>query len=154
MVLSPLDAVQVAQKEEERKVVFFAVGFETTSPAIAAAVREAKRRKLDNFYLLSAQRLIPPAIKALLEGGKVGIDGFILPGHVSVIIGRKPYEFIARDFGIPAVITGFEPLDILEGIWMLLKQRREGKATVQIQYRRAVKEEGNPRALALMGEVF
>ena len=154
VILSPLDAVEVAQRERGRRVVFFAVGFETTSPAIAAAVREAQRRGLDNFYLLSAQRLIPPAIRALLEGGRVGIDGFILPGHVSVIIGSRPYEFIAREFDIPAVITGFEPLDILEGIWMLLKQRKERRASVEIQYRRAVKEEGNPRALAMMEEVF
>lgn len=154
VVLSPLDALKVAQREPWRKVVFFAVGFETTAPAVAATVLEAKKRGLKNFFLLSSQRLIPPAIEALLSGGKVSLDGFILPGHVSVIIGRKPYEFIPKAYGIPAVITGFEPLDILEGIVMLLKQRAEGKAEVQIQYRRAVREEGNPKARVLMEEVF
>ncbi|MBW2039737.1 MAG: hydrogenase formation protein HypD [Deltaproteobacteria bacterium] len=154
VVLSPLDAVEIAQEEHGRKVIFFAVGFETTSPAIAVAVKEARRRGLVNFYLLSSQRLIPPAMRALLSTGRVRIDGFILPGHVSVIIGRGPYLFIAREFGLPGVITGFEALDILEGIYMLLRQRREGRAEIEIQYRRAVKEEGNQRALEVMGEVF
>ncbi len=154
VILSPLEAVRMAEEERKRKVVFFAVGFETTSPAIAASVLEAERRGLDNFYLLSSQRLIPPAIEALLSGGKVAIDGFLLPGHVSVIIGKAPYGFITERFGVPGVITGFEPLDILEGILMLVRQRREGRAEIQIQYRRAVKEEGNPRARELMEQVF
>jgi hydrogenase expression/formation protein HypD len=154
VVLSPLDAVQIAQENPDRKVVFFAVGFETTSPAIAAAVQEAQRKGLANFYLLSSQRVIPPAIRALLSGGKVKIDGFILPGHVSVIIGREPYCFIADEFGLPGAITGFEPLDILQGIYMLLRQRREGRTAIEIQYSRAVKEEGNERARAIMEEVF
>jgi hydrogenase expression/formation protein HypD len=154
VVLSPLDAVQIAQEHPDRKVVFFAVGFETTSPAIAAAVKEAQGRGLSNFYLLSSQRLIPPAIRALLSGGRVKIDGFILPGHVSVIIGRDPYRFIADEFGLPGAITGFEPLDILQGIYMLLRQRKEGRREIEIQYSRAVKEKGNQRARAVMGEVF
>jgi len=154
VILSPLDAVAVAEGEPRKKVVFFAVGFETTSPAIAWAVKEARRRGLENFYLLPCQRLIPPAIRALLSAGRTGVDGFILPGHVSVIIGRAPYLFIAREFGLPGVITGFEPLDILEGILMLLRQKKEGRAAIEIQYRRAVKEEGNPLALGLMEEVF
>ena len=154
VVLSPLDAVGIAQKNPDRVVVFFAVGFETTSPAIAASVKEAQRRGLSNFYLLSSQRLIPPAIRALLSTGTVKIDGFILPGHVSVIIGRVPYLFIASEFGLSGAITGFEPLDILEGIYMLLRQRREGRAEIEIQYSRAVKEEGNQRAVEVMGEVF
>lgn len=154
VVLSPLDALKVAERESSKKVVFFAVGFETTAPAVAATVLEAKKRGLKNFFLLSSQRLIPPALKALLSSGRVSLDGFILPGHVSVILGRAPYEFIPRDHGIPAVITGFEPMDILEGILLLLQQRTRGEAMVQIQYRRAVREEGNPRARALMEEVF
>lgn len=154
VVLSPLDALEIAKREPLRKVIFFAVGFETTAPAVAATVIEARRQAVKNFYVLSAQRLIPPAIRALLEGGRVLLDGFILPGHVSVIIGKKPYEFIAREFHLPSVITGFEPLDVLESIWMLLEQKRSDVPQVLIQYRRAVRSEGNPRARALMEEVF
>jgi len=154
VILSPLDAVQIAQENPDKTVVFFAVGFETTSPAIAAAVQEARRRGLANFHLLSSQRLVPPALKALLSSRKAAIDGFILPGHVSVIIGRLPYLFVADEFGIPGVITGFEPLDILEGIYMLMRQKKEGRAAIEIQYSRAVKEEGNERARAVMEEVF
>lgn len=154
VVLSPLDALEIAKREPKRKVVFFAVGFETTAPAVAATLIEAKRQAVKNFFVLSAQRLIPPAIRALLEGGKVLLDGFILPGHVSVIIGKDPYEFIAREFLLPAVITGFEPLDVLESIWMLLEQKRRGLPQVLIQYRRAVRPEGNPKARHLMEEVF
>jgi hydrogenase expression/formation protein HypD len=154
VILSPLDAVQIAQENPDRAVVFFAVGFETTSPAIAAAVQEARRRGLANFYLLSSQRLVPPALRALLSAAKVNIDGFILPGHVSVIIGQAPYLFVAAEFGIPGVITGFEPLDILEGIYMLLRQKKEGRTAIEIQYSRAVKQGGNQLAREVMGEVF
>jgi hydrogenase expression/formation protein HypD len=154
VVLSPLDALKIAQENPDRAVCFFAVGFETTSPAIAAAVQEAKRKDLANFYILSSQRVIPPAIRALLSGGKVQIDGFILPGHVSVIIGRAPYLLISEEFGLPGVITGFEPLDILKGIYMLLRQRKEGRTKIEIQYSRVVQEEGNPRAREIMEEVF
>jgi hydrogenase expression/formation protein HypD len=154
VILSPLDAVQIAQENPDKAVVFFAVGFETTSPAIASTVKEAKSKGCANFYLLSSQRLVPPAIRALLSAGKAAIDGFILPGHVSVIIGQAPYCFIAEEFGIPGVITGFEPLDILEGIYMLLRQKKEGRAAIEIQYNRAVKQEGNERAREVMAEVF
>jgi len=154
VILSPLDAVELAQENPDRTVVFFAVGFETTSPAIAAAVQEARRREVKNLYLLSCQRLVPPALKALLSAGKAAIDGFLLPGHVSVIIGKAPYLFVAAEFGIPGVITGFEPLDILEGIYLLLRQKKEGRAAIEIQYTRAVKAEGNQRAREVMAEVF
>ena len=154
VILSPLDAVSLAQSSPNRKVVFFAVGFETTSPAIAAAVKEAYSRGLGNFYLLSSQRLIPPALRALLSARNVQIDGFLLPGHVSVIIGSAPYGFVASEFGLAGVITGFEGLDILEGIYMLVRQKKERRATIEIQYRRAVKEEGNQRAVQIMEEMF
>jgi len=154
VIFSPFDAIRIAEENPGKRVVFFSVGFETTAPAVAATIVEAKKWGLKNLFFLSAHKLIPPALRALLEGRRVLIDGFILPGHVSVIIGRKPYEFIPRDFGIPCVITGFEPQDILEGILMLLKQKREKRAEVQIQYKRAVRPEGNPRARALMEEVF
>jgi len=154
VVVSPLDAVKLAQDNLEKRVIFFAVGFETTSPAIAFAVREAGRLELNNFFIYSSQRLVPPAIRALLSGKKTKIDGFILPGHVSVIIGSHPYEFIAREFGIPGVITGFDPLDILEGIEMLVRQVKERRAGIEIQYRRVVRPEGNALALKVMEEMF
>ncbi len=154
VITSPLDSLEIALKEKKRRIVFFAVGFETTSPAIAAAVKEAKRKRIDNLFLLSSQRLIPPAIRALLSPRKVKIDGFILPGHVSVIIGRTPYSFIASEFSLMGVITGFEALDILKGIYMLLCQKKEGRSEIEIQYTRAVKEEGNQLALKAMEEVF
>jgi len=154
VITSPLDALEVAVREPERRIIFFGVGFETTSPAIAAAVKEAKTRGISNFYLISSQRLIPPAMKALLSSGNVKIDGFILPGHVSVIIGREPYSFISSEFSLTGVITGFEALDILEGIYMLLCQYNEGRSEIEIQYKRAVRKEGNPLALKIMNEVF
>ena len=154
VITSPLDALEVAAREPERKVVFFGVGFETTSPAIAASVKEARVRGVSNFYLLSSQRLIPPAMKILLSSKDAKIDGFILPGHVSVIIGKEPYSFISDEFSLMGVITGFEALDILEGIYMLLCQNKEGRAEIEVQYKRAVKEEGNPLALEIMKEVF
>jgi hydrogenase expression/formation protein HypD len=154
VILSPLDALQIAAGHPDGAVCLFAVGFETTSPTIAATVKEAVRQGITNLYLLSSQRLIPPAIRALLAGNRAPIDGFILPGHVSVIIGEAPYRFIAEEFGIPGVITGFEPLDILEGIYMLLKQKKEKRAAIEIQYRRAVVAEGNEHARQIMGEVF
>lgn len=154
IVTSPLDAVEIAQREAQRRIIFFAVGFETTSPAIAAAVKEARRRGISNLYLLSCQRLIPPAIRALVSSRDLKIDGFILPGHVSVIIGKTPYSFIAREFSLMGVITGFEALDILEGVYMLLCQKKEGRSEIEVQYRRAVKEEGNQLALEIMEEVF
>ncbi|MBW2342268.1 MAG: hydrogenase formation protein HypD, partial [Deltaproteobacteria bacterium] len=154
VITSPLDAVEIAQEEPQRRIILFGVGFETTSPAIAAAVKEARNRGLCNVYLLSCQRLIPPAIRVLLSSGKINIDGFLLPGHVSVIIGKAPYSFIARDFSIMGVITGFEAIDILEGIYMLLRQRKEGRTEIENQYTRAVKDDGNRLALKIMEDVF
>ncbi|MBW1691656.1 MAG: hydrogenase formation protein HypD [Deltaproteobacteria bacterium] len=154
VITSPLDTVEIARGEPGKKVVFFAVGFETTSPAIAAAVREAQKSGIGNLFVLSSLRLIPPALRVLLSSGKLALDGFLLPGHVSVIIGAEPYSFLPREFSSRGVITGFEPLDILEGLSMLLRQRNEGRAEIEIQYRRAVRAEGNPRALRVMDEIF
>jgi hydrogenase expression/formation protein HypD len=154
VITSPLDALEVAAGEPKKRIIFFGVGFETTSPAIAAAMKEAKARGISNFYLFSSQRLVPPAMKALLSSGNVKIDGFILPGHVSVIIGKAPYSFISDEFSLAGVITGFEALDILEGICMLLYQNKEGRSEIEIQYKRVVREEGNPLALEIMKEVF
>jgi hydrogenase expression/formation protein HypD len=154
IITSPLDTLAIAQAEPAKKVVFFAVGFETTSPAIAASVREAQAKGIGNLFVLSSLRLVPPALRALLSSEKLALDGFLLPGHVSVIIGAAPYSFLVREFCIGGVITGFEAVDILEGVFMLLRQKKEGRIAIENQYRRAVKEGGNPRALGIMDEVF
>ncbi|MDP2949872.1 MAG: hydrogenase formation protein HypD [Chloroflexota bacterium] len=154
VVYSPRDAVRIGRDNPQRPLVFFAVGFETTAPTIAASLLEAERLGLKNFYVLSVHKLIPPAMQALLDSGEVRIDGFICPGHVSVVIGSHPYEFIAQQYGVPCVISGFEPLDILQGIQMLLLQIGAGRAEVEIQYSRGVRPEGNPLARELMYRVF
>jgi len=151
---SSLDSLKIAKGHPEKKVIFLAIGFETTSPTIAVAVLRTKEEGIQNLFFLNSQKRVPPALVTLLESKQVGIDGFILPGHVSTIIGTKPYQFISKDFGRPAVIAGFEPLDILQGIWMLIKQIEENRAAVEIQYRRVVHEEGNPTALSKIDEVF
>lgn len=154
IVYSPMDSLGLAEKNPGRRVVFLGIGFETTAPAVAATIREAARRTLDNFSVLCCHKLIPPAIRMLLESGNVSVDGFLLPGHVSVIIGTKPYGFIARDYGKACAVGGFEPLDILQAILMLLDQIEKGDQRVDNQYSRAVGERGNERALQLMDEVF
>jgi len=154
VVYSSLDALKIAEENPDKKVVFFAIGFETTSPTIAVAILHAREEKLRNLFFLNSQKRIPPAIFALLQSKRVKINGFILPGHVSTIIGSYPYQFIAKEFLRPAVITGFEPLDILQGIWMLVRQIEEGRAEIEIQYKRVVHKEGNPLALRKIFEVF
>jgi hydrogenase expression/formation protein HypD len=154
IVYSSLDSLTVAEENSGRRVVFFAIGFETTSPTIAAAILQAKEAGIKNIFFLDSQKRIPPAIRALLRAKQVKIDGFILPGHVSVILGTKPYQFIAEEFNLPGVITGFEPLDILQGIWMLIKQIEEARAAIEIQYRRVVDPKGNQTALRKLREVF
>jgi hydrogenase expression/formation protein HypD len=153
VVYSPLEALEVARREPDRKVVFLGVGFETTAPAVAATLLQAKRENLKNFFLLSMHKVLPPALHALVEMEGFQIDGFILPGHVSAIIGSQAYSFLADEFGIPCVIAGFEPSDILNAIYQLKLMQREG-AEVRIEYSRVVRPEGNGRALALMNEVF
>ncbi len=154
IIYSSLDALKIAKAHPEKKVVFFAIGFETTSPTIAVAILHTQKEKISNLFFLNSQKRVTPAIQALLESKKLMLDGFILPGHVSAIIGTEPYRFISEEFGYPAVITGFEPLDILQGIWMLVQQIKEGRSSVEIQYRRIVHEEGNPIALHKIDEVF
>ena len=151
---SPMDALNLAIENRSREVVFFATGFETTSPLIAATVAEAARNDVKNFSLYTVHKLVPPALKALLDSPDVMVDGFILPGHVSTIIGKRPYEFVSSDYHKPGVITGFDAGDIIEGILMLLMQLSRGKAEVEIQYRKVVREEGNPRAVSMIGEFF
>ncbi len=154
VVYSILDALRIAEDNPHKAVVFFGVGFETTAPTTAGAILEAERMGIDNFFFLSVHKLIPPAMRALLDSDEVHIDGFICPGHVSTIIGSQPYEFIPREYGIPCVIAGFEPLDILQAIDMLLEQLTAGEPRVDIQYRRAVRKEGNPVALKCLSMVF
>lgn len=154
IVYSPIDALKFASGNKEKKVVFFATGFETTAPSVAGTLFEAEKAGIDNFYIYSAHKTVPPALKALLNSDDVRVDGLILPGHVSTIIGSKPYEFIASDYRVPSVITGFEAEDILQGIVMLLEQIESGKVYVGVQYKRAVKENGNQKAVALMNKYF
>ena len=154
IVYSTLDALKIAQDNSSKEVVFMGVGFETTSPTIASVVLKAQKEKISNFSVLSVAKIMPPAMKALLEGKEVNIDGFICPGHVSAIIGSQPYDFITTQYKIPCVICGFEPLDILQTIYMLVKQIEDNRANVEIQYERAVKPEGNKIALDKINEVF
>jgi len=154
VVYSVLDALRIAKDNPRKSVVFFGVGFETTAPTTASAILEAERLGIDNFFFLCVHKLIPPAMRALLNSDEVHIDGFICPGHVSTIIGSQPYEFIPREYGMPCVIAGFEPLDILQAIDMLLEQLSAEEPRVVIQYRRAVRKDGNPIALKYLSTVF
>lgn len=154
IVYSVLDALEIARENNNKKVVFLAVGFETTAPTIASSILTAEKENLKNYFVLCSHKLIPPALKALVDTENLKIDGFILPGHVSTIIGSSPYEFIADEYKIPAVIAGFEPLDILQAIYFLVKMIEEEKPQIRIQYKRAVKKEGNFKARKIMEEVF
>ncbi|MGN0035067.1 MAG: hydrogenase formation protein HypD [Coriobacteriales bacterium] len=154
IVYSPLDALAVARDNPDREVVFAGVGFETTTPLIAAAIRHARHEGLDNFSVYCAHKTVPHTLEMLLNDPEVNIDAFILPGHVSTIIGLAPYEFLARDYHVPGVVTGFEPVDVLEGIAMIVRQLAEGRAAIENAYTRGVRAEGNPTALAAIDEIF
>ncbi len=154
VVYSPLDAVKLAEDNPEREVVFFAVGFETTAPANAMAVLEAKRRGLANFSLLVSHVLVPPAMEAILGAPDNRVQGFLAAGHVCTIMGFEAYEPIAKEYGVPIVITGFEPLDLLQGIHMCVAQLEEGRHDCENQYARSVRRQGNAPALAAVEEVF
>ncbi len=154
MVYSPLDALKIAEENQDKKVVFFAVGFETTSPLIAATIYEAERKGVPNFYIYSVHKLVPPAIEILVNTEELKLDGFILPGHVSTIIGSKIYEFISSKYKKACVITGFDADDILNAIAMLLNQILQKTPRVEIQYRDAVKPEGNPKAVEFLYRFF
>ena len=154
MVYSTMDALNIARENPTKPVVFLGIGFETTAPTIAASILSAKEKGIRNYYVLSLHKLCPPVIRAILDSGEVKLHGLICPGHVSAIIGSHPWEFIARDYGIPCVVSGFEPLDILKCVDMLVAQVENGEAKVEIAYRRGVRPEGNQEALKLMGQVF
>lgn len=153
-VLSPLDALDVAARHPDREVVFFAVGFETTAPATALAVAEARQRGLGNFSVLVTHVRVPPALTAILRVPGNRVQGFIAAGHVCAVMGTTEYDAIARDFGVPIVVTGFEPVDILDGIARCIAQLEAGRAQVENAYERAVRRDGNAHARTLMQEVF
>jgi hydrogenase expression/formation protein HypD len=154
VVYSPFDALELARKNPSDRVVFLGVGFETTAPTVAATLNLAREQEIDNFFVLSFHKLVPPALKALVQDGEVELDALLLPGHVSTIIGMEPYRFLARDHGIPAVIGGFEPLDILRALLEMTEQLKEGRAEVVNCYKRAVGDEGNLNARRMMDKVF
>jgi hydrogenase expression/formation protein HypD len=154
MVYSPLDALKLARANPEKHVMLFAIGFETTAPSTALTILQAKAQNVTNFSVLSNHVTIIPGIKAILESPDMRLDGFIGPGHVSTVIGCRPYEFIARDYGKPVVVSGFEPLDILQSILMILRQLDARRAAVENQYARVVPWEGNLAALKTLAEVF
>ncbi|MCL4503133.1 MAG: hydrogenase formation protein HypD [Deltaproteobacteria bacterium] len=154
VVYSPLDAVELARQEPGSQVVFFGVGFETTMPAIAMAIRLASEQQVENFSVLCVHKTMPAALRALLASGEVRVSGLLCPGHVTTIIGAAAYDFIPREFRIPCAVTGFEPLDMLLGIESILRQMHEGQARVANVYTRVVKVQPNPRAQALLAEVF
>ena len=154
IVYSPLDALKIARENPEKEIVFFAVGFETTAPANAMAAVQAKQMELKNFSLLVSHVLVPPAIEAILSFSDNRVQGFLAAGHVCAVMGYTEYEPIASNYHIPIVVTGFEPVDILQGIYMCVRQLEEGRATVENQYSRVVNRAGNLPAQKLMREVF
>ena len=154
MVYSPMDALKLAREYPDKEVVFFALGFETTMPSTALTVLQAEREGIKNFSLFCNHITIIPTIKAILDSPELTLDGFLGPGHVSMVIGTAPYEFIARHYRKPIVVAGFEPLDILQSVWMVLKQIAEGRCEVENQYQRIVPETGNDQALSAVSRVF
>ncbi|MBE3088644.1 MAG: hydrogenase formation protein HypD [Actinobacteria bacterium] len=151
---SPLYALEFAENNPDKNVIFIAIGFETTAPLSSVIVKRASDKKLRNFFIYCTHKIIPPALKVLLKDKEVRIDGLLLPGHVSAIIGSKPYSFIAEDYKIPGVISGFDPEDILQAIKMILIQLQQKKPKIEIEYKSVVKEEGNTVAVNLILEVF
>ncbi len=154
LIYSPLDALALARLHPDREIVCFAVGFETTAPAYAMAVQEAARLRLTNFSLLVAHVLVPPAMEAILSAPGNRVQGFLAAGHVCTVMGYTQYEPLAARYRVPIVVTGFEPLDILEGVLMLARQLEDGRAKVENQYARSVRRQGNEVATALLAEVF
>jgi hydrogenase expression/formation protein HypD len=154
MVYSPLDALRLAKQHPDREVVFFAIGFETTAPSTALTIKRARAEGVTNFSVMCNHVTIVPPLRALLESPDLRLDGFIGPGHVCTVVGARPFHFIPAAYGRPVVIAGFEPLDVLQAIHMILRQLAEGRCEVENQYRRVVPDDGNPRALEVLAEVF
>jgi hydrogenase expression/formation protein HypD len=154
MVYSPLDALRVAKQNPDRQVVFFAIGFETTAPSTALTILRAKADAVKNFSVMCNHVTIVPPLRALLESPDLRLDGFIGPGHVCTVVGARPFEFICREYGKPVAVSGFEPLDMLQSVYMILKQLDEGRCLVENQYARVVPYEGNLQALGVLSTVF
>lgn len=154
MVYSPLDSLALAKENPDKQVVFFALGFETTMPSTALTILQAEREGVENFTVFCNHITIIPTIKAILDSPELSLDGFLGPGHVSMVIGDSSYDFIADHYKRPLVITGFEPLDVLQGIWMVLKQIKEGRSEIENQYNRVVPSEGNAAALEAIAKVY
>ncbi len=154
VVYSAQDALAIARDNPKKSVVFIGIGFETTAPTIAASILQAEQEKIKNYFVLSLHKTCPPIMKAILDLGEVRLDGIICPGHVSAVIGSRPYRFLADDYRIACAVSGFEPVDILLAVESLVEQIESGRPTVDIAYRRGVKEDGNPVALKLMDTVF
>src|SRR6516162_9265348 len=153
-VYSPLDALKIAHQHPDRQVVFFAIGFETTAPSTAVTLLRAQAEGIKNFSVFCNHVTIIPALKAILDSPGLRLDGFIGPGHVSMVIGLRPYTFVARDHHKPVVIAGFEPLDIIQAVYMIVKQIAEGRSEVENQYSRVVRPEGNVKALQAMAQTM
>ncbi|MGB3512142.1 MAG: hydrogenase formation protein HypD [Microcoleaceae cyanobacterium] len=154
MVYSPLDSLEIARKNPDKEVIFFGLGFETTAPSAALTILQAEAEGIENFSIFSNHVLVVPALEALLSNPDLELQGFVGPGHVSMVIGTEPYRVISEKYRKPLVVSGFEPLDILQSIWMLLQQMVEGRCEVENQYSRVVKEGGNRVAIEAMGKVF
>ncbi len=154
MVYSPLDALRTARENPDREVVFYAIGFETTAPSTALTLLRAKAEGIPNFFVFCNHVTVLPPLRALLESPDLRLDGFIGPGHVSTVIGARPFEFIPREYGRPVVISGFEPLDLLQSLQMVLRQLADGRCVVENQYTRVVPYDGNEQALDVMSQVF
>jgi len=154
MVYSPLDALETARRNTDREVVFFAIGFETTAPATAVTLLRARAEGIRNFSAFCNHVTIAPPLKAILDSPGLRLDAFIAPGHVSTVIGTRPYDFIVRGYGKPVVVTAFEPIDILQAVVMILRQLAEGRCEVENQYTRVVRRDGNPRALGAIEETM
>jgi hydrogenase expression/formation protein HypD len=154
IVYSPLDALTAAQESRDKNVVFVGVGFETTSPTVAATVVRAHEQGISNFFVVPAFKLIPPALDFIVRSPKINVHGFLLPGHVSTIIGSEPYQFLAQQYKLPGCVTGFEPIDILQGILSLVQRIAHGTPQIDIEYSKVVKPEGNKKALEILYDVF
>lgn len=154
IVYSPMDTIIVAKNNPDKKVIFLSVGFETTTPMTAITAIEAKKKNVNNLLFLTSHKIVPPVMEALVEDKELKLDGFLLPGHVSAIIGTKPYEFLSKKHSIPAVVTGFEPTDILQGIYTLINMIYKKEYKITNDYKRIVREEGNTIAKKYLNEVF
>lgn len=154
IVYSPLDCLKLAQENRDRQVIFFAVGFETTAPATAMAVYQAQQQQIENFSILTAHVLVPPAMEAILSSPNCVVRGFLAAGHVCTVMGYEEYEAIAKQYNVPIIVTGFEPIDLLQGVYMCVRQLESRKAVCENQYTRSVRREGNQTAQQLMQEIF